>query len=473
MHSMMPIARALPAVLLCASFAPAQTDNWLTGPGGSSARNCLSSRVGPDKPTLIWQGGISAIVSQQAVIEGDLMVVARITNFDIPTGTTIAAHDLHTGKILWTTQLPFNNAAEWRSRVSAIRNDVVYASRSGNTISAPMYALDAADGKIIWESQDTVDESTTEGLAFTDDGDLIIGSFSHVRRISAADGSTMWTTTRACPTTDGCMASVFGDHFYYWEASGDGPMVAVGDVETGELLYSSEGIGGGFIQQLGLLVGPDGTVYGPRTQNNAITDFFVALEDTGDDLIEKWSVPLGYTPFATMGVGPDGSVYSYLTDNDNGLFNVIRLDPETGAELNASDDLVGGFPLQPRMAIDADGKVFVTNGQFANGRLFVLTADLEVIWETAITNVNLGGPALGQDGVLIVCGTGADVRAYQTKIQGPVGDLDGDGVVGTADLIILLGMWGRCDNCRECIADLDGDCTVGTGDLITLLGNWG
>ena len=56
---------------------------------------------------------------------------------------------------------------------------------------------------------------------------------------------------------------------------------------------------------------------------------------------------------------------------------------------------------------------------------------------------------------------------------GAPGDLDGDGVVGATDLIILLGSWGVCGDCDNCPADLDDDCVVGTGDLIILLGNWG
>ncbi len=64
-----------------------------------------------------------------------------------------------------------------------------------------------------------------------------------------------------------------------------------------------------------------------------------------------------------------------------------------------------------------------------------------------------------------------DVTVVLTPIFPPVGDLDDDGVVGSSDLIILLGAWGRCRG--ECIADLDGDGVVGTGDLILLLGNWG
>ena len=53
------------------------------------------------------------------------------------------------------------------------------------------------------------------------------------------------------------------------------------------------------------------------------------------------------------------------------------------------------------------------------------------------------------------------------------GDLDGDGVVGVKDLLILLGNWGPCEDCNDCVADLNGDCVVGVTDLLTLLGNWG
>ncbi len=56
---------------------------------------------------------------------------------------------------------------------------------------------------------------------------------------------------------------------------------------------------------------------------------------------------------------------------------------------------------------------------------------------------------------------------------GVLGDIDGDGVVGVSDLLILLGEWGPCADCDNCVADLDEDCTVGEKDLLILLGNWG
>jgi hypothetical protein len=49
-------------------------------------------------------------------------------------------------------------------------------------------------------------------------------------------------------------------------------------------------------------------------------------------------------------------------------------------------------------------------------------------------------------------------------------DLDGDGAVGTADLLALLSAWGTDPGGPP---DLDGDGNVGTGDLLELLSSWG
>jgi glucose/arabinose dehydrogenase len=53
-------------------------------------------------------------------------------------------------------------------------------------------------------------------------------------------------------------------------------------------------------------------------------------------------------------------------------------------------------------------------------------------------------------------------------------DLNGDGMVSTADLLLLLAAWGPCPKPPDpCAADFDGDGSVGTADLLTLLGEWG
>lgn len=53
------------------------------------------------------------------------------------------------------------------------------------------------------------------------------------------------------------------------------------------------------------------------------------------------------------------------------------------------------------------------------------------------------------------------------------GDFDGDGTVGTSDLLALLTNWGDCSSCGPCIADLDCSGAVGTNDQLILFANWG
>jgi hypothetical protein len=125
-------------------------------------------------------------------------------------------------------------------------------------------------------------------------------------------------------------------------------------------------------------------------------------------------VPLGYVPFASFGIGPDGSVYSYTRED-----RVIRIDPLSGSVMDSSGVLTSDF-FQPRMAIDSVGTVFVSNGGFSQGTVFSLNPDLSLRWSVSVPNINIGGPALGANGTLIVCGTGTDVRAFRTSPAGVV-----------------------------------------------------
>jgi hypothetical protein len=62
-----------------------------------------------------------------------------------------------------------------------------------------------------------------------------------------------------------------------------------------------------------------------------------------------------------------------------------------------------------------------------------------------------------------------DMGPYEFQANIP-GDVNGDGVVNTADLLALLAAWGPCPGCPE---DINGDGTVNTTDLLILLANWG
>jgi len=396
-------------ISLCFFPPSSPADDWTVGVGGNPARNSLSQEQGPAVPVIAWQGSLNAVVAQQAVIEGSIVAMPRMEDInDVLHGTRIVAHDIETGDTLWTTELPVDfPSTDWRSRVSAIRDGQVYATRAGNTNASYMYALDALTGDSLWRSEGLVTESTTESSTFASDGDVITTGINSVIRINREDGATVWETARTCPTTGGCDPVVYKSRVYLWEAGAFGPVITSFDAETGNRLFSSEGIGGGFVQQVAPFVGPDGTVYAPRTQNNPLTDYLVAFKDSGSGFTESWRVPLGFVPFASFGVGPDGSVFSYSRSN-----RVLRIDPSGGEILDSSEVLVSDF-YQPRMAVDSLGVVFVTNGGFSQGALYAFTPELGPLWSDPIINVNVGGPALGQHGFLIVCGVGTDVRAYR------------------------------------------------------------
>ena len=64
---------------------------------------------------------------------------------------------------------------------------------------------------------------------------------------------------------------------------------------------------------------------------------------------------------------------------------------------------------------------------------------------------------------------GTDFTITEGEETGPVGDLNGDGIVNGADLALILASWGACPDCP---ADLNGDGMVDGGDLAFILANW-
>jgi len=468
-----PLVLMMTAAL--ASTGLAQNDEWGTGPGGNSARNSISTVVGPSAPTGLWSGSpVSDILETQPFIGDGFVATGRIVNFNIPTGSFIVAQDLFTGEELWRFQVPFNDNAdnpdldaEWRGRVSSVRGDRVYVTRAGSTRSAPIFALDAADGSVIWESEDLITTGSTEGNAFAPNGDLVVGSQvagtnnqipGSIMRIDKDTGETIWSTERSCPTSNGCQVAVANGKVYYFEA---GPVVTAADLETGEVLFSTDldDLGGGFVQQVSLFVGPDGTIFVPRGQQGLPGDMpglevdtFFALEDTGTSLEVLYGLPAGFVPFSTAGVTSDGSVYAYRTPEDDsgdltGELIVLRIDSE-GTIVDQSAPLpTTTVAPSPRMAIGADDTIYLSTEEI----LVSLNPDLTENWR--VTDfADLGFPALGQQGVLVVSGGGTDLRAFQTEapdcpadLTGPGGDGVPDGSLTSDDFFFYLALFADGD----------------------------
>lgn len=76
-------------------------------------------------------------------------------------------------------------------------------------------------------------------------------------------------------------------------------------------------------------------------------------------------------------------------------------------------------------------------------------------------------PLVGNNGAPVVMDMSTLVLA------GSPADVDGDGLVGITDLLLLLGAWGPCPPAGECPGDLDCDGLVGINDFLVLLASWG
>ena len=171
---------------------------------------------------------------------------------------------------------------------------------------------------------------------------------------------------------------------------------------------------------------------------------------------------------ATTGKFPVTGTRAFLWDNgqmtDLGIFP--GAERSAARDINDAGQIVGqAWSLDPR-GIDAgliwhDGTMIDLNALMPDG------TGVHVRSATAINN---HGQITGY-GVVNVDDL---VGVLLTPIR-PPGDLDGDCHVGIDDFLMLLALWGPCeDPCPpSCTADLDGDCNVGIVDFLLLLANWG
>ncbi len=427
-----PPAFALLALLLA---PPLLAGDW-TNAGGNAGRNGQSPEIGPSSLLApAWTGSRTSIIAWQPVSAGKRVFMVRQTGFvpsGVPNESPVVCQDLDTGAELWAFNTPFVSG-DWTTWIAGCSDGKVYCSRSGNggSVAAKLYALDQVTGAVVWTSTDTQKGGAYDGVVFAPDGDPIVAWHQKIVRIDAATGATVWSADRVGSVSGNCGVALHDQAIYAADAAVGGHVVKRFDLATGAFQHQSP-LMIGFTLQNTPLVGPDGSVYLSRTQNNVITDFFYAFTDTGAALVQKWFVTAGWSTSSEFAVGLDGSPYMLAPGNV-----LQRLDPATGAVTAASvplSTLAGN--ITPRLAVDGSGKVYASNGGFSDGRVYCFTPGLDLLWSVAVASVNIGAPCLAQDGTLVVAGVGTDVRAYRSGL--PWADQQ-QGLAGAAGLPELSG----------------------------------
>ena len=407
----MVVGTSLVRALLCLSIASplvAAPRDWSNN-GGNARRNGLTPAVGPEAPAIAWSGGRSSVIAWQPVIEGSRVYMVRQTGFPPEqTGSPIVCQDLATGAELWTANIPANTG-DWTTWIAGVEGGRLYASRSGNggSVSARLQCFDAATGALLWTSVDAQNGGAYDGVVFAANGDPIVSTHTRIWRFDHATGQTVWTSPRVGSVSGTCGGALNGDAFYTAEVVPGGQAIRRWDANTGAQVYTGPTMNG-FLHQTSPMVGPDGTIYLPRVQNSAVVDFMYAFRDTGAAISPLWSRPAGYCYASEFAVAPDNSVYML-----NQASQIERVDGATGALLHTSATLVADT-WEPRLGVDAMGKVYVSNGGFPNGRFWSFNADLTERWTVAVPNINIGAPAIAGDGTLVVAGVGTNVLAYRT-----------------------------------------------------------
>jgi len=410
-----------------AAGAFAGTSDWGVGIGGNSLRNGLSRQQGPTTGQLAWAAGADSLAGFNIVVEGDVVVATRATGYtsepaDRQQNSVIVAHSLQSGTLLWEKRLPvdFPNTDGFNN-VLGICNGVVYATRGTDYGKSYLYALSAANGQTLWRSSEAfINIGYGLSAIFAPNGDPLLADISWgTFRVSAQNGTIVWRqTARAFAGI-----AIFGDRIYglgYVFIDPTKPAtskrargLAVCDLATGTFLNQQlilEPRWAVTAQEACVFVGPDGTIYVPRSEGNEKADILWAVADSGSDFRVKWALPLALRRNrASFGIGPDGSIYSHSRDN-----RIIRIDPDYGQVLHSSQALssdrnFGTTELQ--LAVDAAGLVFASN----EDTLYSFNADLTQRWSTPVAGVNIGGPRLGANGTLVVHGAGTNgIKAYRT-----------------------------------------------------------
>lgn len=235
-----------------------------------------------------------------------------------------------------------------------------------------------------------------------------------------------------------------GDSFTYSILTGDDALV---DVDVSDLRQAENPLG---------LDDGVAVAYYDLVDPTVLPDFD-ALTPYADEVVSKISYTSTEGTFAGSGLADEvGAVFTGYVDVPEDALYTLFTNSDDGSRLYIGEQLVVDNDGLHGM-VERDGGIGLEQGRHATRVEFF---------------ERFGGAGL----IVSIEGGGLDkqvIPQWMWFYQGLLGDISGDGVVNTTDLLLLLGAWGPCNDCDNCTSDLDENCTVDGNDLILLLGNWG
>ena len=392
-------------VLIC--FQNVKSADWITV-GGNNQRNGITNVSGPSSSNPLWnKPSLFSIWGNQIYINGDKLVTTRYVSLS-PVRAPLACHDLLTGDTLWTR----NYAENGVMIVMGFRDNKIYARNFQQQGSDTIYAINPGDGSVIWKSRHTVERGIIWSAAFADNGDLFLPGSGNksVMRINHITGDTVWTRYRIIPNTGAECMCVYGNTLYTFEGGITTPKrVMAINADNGMVKFYSGSLPGDGDQEIPFSMGLNGDIYVVRDGGN-----LHSLKDNGTGFIEKWQISLrGNTgTYSQFGISSDSSVYIPSGKR------IYRINHLNGAFIDSTEELITSGTLNARMAIDSEGKVFVSNGASdpSQGKNFCFSRNLNTIWSIDLPYNYYSGPALGQNGILVFCGAGTNIQAYQNPV---------------------------------------------------------
>lgn len=379
--------------------------DWITV-GGNNNRNCFNNNFYElfggavrtyNSPSSIWGMPIFTYHT--------FFATTRYISLN-PLRALVAAYNFNNSNPIWTYG---DNSGV--NVIMGFNDNKIYIRDFQQNGNDTIFALNAANGTLVWKSRFTVERGIIWTAVFAPNGDLILpgSGTKRIMRINQLNGDTVWTNNRIIPNTGAETMCINGNTLYAWQGglTTSKKIIAI-DLNTGVIKYSSVDLPGDGDQEIPFSVSSNGVVYCIRDGG-----LMYALKDNGTGFDIRWTRnvihPVGtYTQFA---IGKDSSVYIPYGKK------IYRLNHLTGAALDSSIDLVTSGTINPRFVTGYNQLIYVGNGADnpSEGKFILFSKSLQILyWQIPFAYNYYCGPSLGNENnvpYLLMTGGGNEIKA--------------------------------------------------------------